>query len=384
MSKQTVGVLFGGKSAEHEVSILSANSIIKNLDCSKYTVIPIYVDIHGQWNWLDSPSLESGEKKISHIKHEIQKIQGAQEIASNPTIIHNLSTSHASSKLDVIFPILHGTLGEDGAMQGLLDLLSIPYISSGILSSAITMDKEFSKKILQQHNINVAPYISIKEYEYFASNQETIFKKILDKFDFPLFVKPSNCGSSIGISKAKDSKELDNAIREAFKYDQKILVEQGITCREIEVSVLENINDYDDPIISHPGELIPNDEFYSYNAKYIMADGAKFDIPAKLPTHIAELIRKNAGEIFKILECNCLARVDFFLEDETNKVFFNEINTLPGFTEISLYPKMLEHYGIKYRELLDLLISLAIKKHKIRQNKIENSVRILDSIKLLK
>jgi D-alanine-D-alanine ligase len=384
MTRLRVGVLFGGKSAEHEVSIVSASSIIKNLDSRKYEVTPIYIDIHGKWNWLDISSLKDDDKKISYIKQEIQSIQNAQHIEQNKSLINNLGATHKESQLDAIFPILHGTLGEDGAIQGFLDLLSIPYISSGILSSAVTMDKEFAKKILQQHNINTAPFISIKEHEYCTKNQTAILKRISAELSFPLFVKPSNCGSSIGISKVKNIGALDAAIIEAFKYDQKILVEQGISAREIEISVLENVNDYGNPIVSFPGELIPNDEFYSYNAKYIMADGAKFDIPAKLPDDISELIRKNAGDIFKILECNCLARVDFFLEKETNKVFFNEINTLPGFTEISLYPKLLEHYGIKYPELLDMLINLAIKKHKIRQNKIENSVRILDSIKLLK
>ena len=384
MTRLKVGVLFGGKSAEHEVSIVSASSIIKNLDSSKYEVTPIYIDIHGKWNWLDISCLKDDDKKISYIKQEIHTIQNTQHIEQDQSLVNNLGATHKDSQLDAIFPILHGTLGEDGAIQGFLDLLSIPYVSSGILSSAITMDKEFAKKILQQHNINTAPFVSIKEHEYCAKNQDVILKKIFAELIFPLFVKPSNCGSSIGISKVKNIGELDAAITEAFKYDQKILVEQGISAREIEISVLENINDYGSPIVSFPGELIPNDEFYSYNAKYIMADGAKFDIPAKIPADISELIRKNAGDIFKILECNCLARVDFFLEKETNKVFFNEINTLPGFTEISLYPKLLEHYGIQYAELLDMLINLAIKKHTIRQNKIENSVRILDSIKLLK
>ncbi len=365
MKKIGVGILFGGKSVEHEISIISAISIIKHLDYTKYIVIPIYIDINGKWHLLDLNSLH-GNEGASHIKREVKKIQSNSSINENFNIINYICSNEDNKKLDVIFPILHGTLGEDGAMQGLLELLEIPYISAGILSSAIAMDKEIARKLVQQYGINTAPFMSIKEYEYHAVNRDEILKKILTKFCFPLFVKPSNCGSSIGINKVKNATELEKAISEAFKYDQKILIEWGIIGREIEVSVLENINNYDNPIVSYPGELIPNDEFYTYKAKYIMKGGAKFEIPAKLSNSVENSIRKKAGDIFKILECNCLARIDFLIENKTNQVFFSEINTLPGFTEISLYPKLLEHYGIGYTELLDKLINLAIKKHKVR------------------
>jgi len=222
-----------------------------------------------------------------------------------------------------------------------------------------------------------------KEYQYGNEEKKSNFiQYISQNFSYPLFVKPANGGSSIGIEKVKQFDDLVGSIENAFKYDNKILVEQGILGKEIEVSVLENIDDYDKPIISYPGELIPKDEFYSYKAKYIMKDGAKFQIPAILDDPIVNIIREKAGEIFKILECNCLARVDFFLETKSNRLFFSEINTLPGFTEISLYPKLLDHYGIKYKDLLDKLIALSLKKHKLSRLKNKNSIDILSSIKL--
>ncbi|WPX97085.1 D-alanine--D-alanine ligase family protein [Candidatus Bandiella euplotis] len=379
MERIQVGVLFGGKSAEHEVSIVSASSIIKNLNSQKYDITPIYIDVHGKWHYLELIAVQD----LSNVVREVRMIKG-RILENKCDIAISSNIGNPDKRLDVIFPIIHGTLGEDGAVQGVFELLNIPYVGSNVLSSAITMDKEITKKLLQQHGISMTPFISIKEHEYTPSNQDEIIKRIFSGVSFPMFVKPANCGSSIGINKVKNEAELKGAISDAFKYDQKILVEQGVAAREIEVSVLENIEDYSTPIVSHPAELIPNDEFYSYKAKYIMENGARFEIPANLPASTADLIRKTAGEVFKILECNCLARVDFFLEQGTDRVFFNEINTLPGFTEISLYPKLLGHYGIGYSKLLDMLIDLAQNKHKTRQNKITNSVEILSTIQQLK
>ena len=372
MKKIKIGILFGGQSSEHEISIISACSIIKNLDPTKYIAIPIYIATNGKWYLLKSNSSNVIED-TSHIKNEVKKIQNSDNIDESFSIINYVHANEENRKLDVIFPILHGLLSEDGAIQGMLELLEIPYISAGILSSAIAMDKEVAKKFVQQHGIDVTPFISIKEPEY----HDTVLDEILDKFNFPLFIKPSNSGSSIGINKAKNINELEEAISEAFKYDQKILIEQAIIGREIEVSVLENIDNYNEPIVSYPGELIPNDEFYSYKAKYIMKEGAKFEIPAQLSTDMENLIRKSAGDIFKILECSCLARVDFLIENKTQQIFFNEINTLPGFTEISLYPKLLEHYGIGYSELLDKLVNLAMKKYQVRQKKIKKAIKMV-------
>ena len=371
MKKIKIGILFGGKSVEHEVSIISAFSIIRHLDYNKYIGIPIYICTSGKWYLLDT--LYSNQN-ISSIKEEIKKIQNKSSVSKEFNIMNNMHEK--DGKLDVVFPVLHGLLGEDGTVQGLFEILEIPYISAGVLSSAIAMDKAITKKLVQQCGINVTPFVEIKEHEY---NNE-VLNKVLGKFHFPLFVKPSNSGSSVGINKTNNVAELEKAILEAFKYDQKILIEQGIIGREIEVSVLENIDNDNEPIVSYPGELIPNDEFYTYKAKYIMEEGAKFEIPAQLPVDVENMIRKNAKDIFRVLECSCLARVDFLIENKTKQVLFSEINTLPGFTEISLYPKLLEHYGIGYTKLLDKLIGLAIKKYKVKQGKVNNSIKVLQDL----
>ncbi|WHA05558.1 D-alanine--D-alanine ligase [Candidatus Bandiella numerosa] len=383
MKKLKIGVLFGGLSAEHEVSIKSAISIIKNLNVAKYFIIPIYIDTDGKWHYINLNSLvnESEIDLAHHITKCINQIKCQENY--NYNCIKPVDFNEINQSVDVLFPIIHGKTGEDGILQGFFELLDIPYVSSNILSSSITMDKEFTKMILKGSGTLVAPYISIKEYQYGNEEKKSNFiQYISQNFSYPLFVKPANGGSSIGIEKVKQFDDLVGSIENAFKYDNKILVEQGILGKEIEVSVLENIDDYDKPIISYPGELIPKDEFYSYKAKYIMKDGAKFQIPAILDDPIVNIIREKAGEIFKILECNCLARVDFFLETKSNRLFFSEINTLPGFTEISLYPKLLDHYGIKYKDLLDKLIALSLKKHKLSRLKNKNSIDILSSIKL--
>jgi len=384
MKKLKIGVLFGGLSAEHEVSIKSAISIIKNLNTDKYVIIPIYINTKGEWNYIDLTLLRNDLDPLGLIDHITQCIGHikTQENGSSD-YIKPINLSEINQLVDVLFPIIHGKIGEDGILQGFLELVDIPYISSNILSSSVTMDKEFTKIILKENGTLIAPYVSIKEYQYSDQKKRNEFIQVIkNNFSLPIFVKPANGGSSIGIKKLSTFKDLLDGIENAFKYDNKVLVEQGILGKEIEISVLENIDDYDQPIVSYPGELIPNDKFYSYKAKYIMKDGAKFQIPAALDYTITSAIRKKAGEIFKALGCNCLARVDFFLENETNKFFFNEINTLPGFTEISLYPKLLDHYGIKYKDLIDKLIALSLKKHNLNMIKNKNSIDILSSIKL--
>ena len=379
MKKLSIGLVFGGTSAEHEVSIKSAISIIKNLNLSKYLLIPIYIDVRGNWNFIDLLESSNKEDLVLHIQKSIDYIKNRSK--GHSITSHVINCDKLKQLVDVIFPIVHGKTSEDGVMQGFFELLDLPYVNSNILSSSITMDKEFTKVLLKEKGIQVAPYISIKEYQY-ENKKKDLIDYIKKNFSYPLFIKPSNCGSSIGITKVVDNNDLETSIINAFKYDNKILIEQGIDAKEIEISVLENIEDYGQPIVSMPGRLIPNDEFYSYKAKYIMKNGAEFEIPAKLDKNLLDNIRDQAKEIFKILECNCLARIDFFLENNTNKLFFNEINTLPGFTEISLYPKLLGNYGIKYTDLIDKLIALSLKKHKHNNVKNKNSIDILDSIKL--
>lgn len=377
MKKINIGIVFGGLSPEHEVSIKSAISIIKNLNFSKYSPIPIYVDIKGNWNFIDL--LKGSNDLILYLQKCISEIK--KQLQDNSKTSYFIDCNKLKQLVDVALPIIHGRTGEDGIMQGYFELLNLPYVSSNVVSSSIAMDKEFTKILLKENGIHVVPYISIKEYQY-NDQKKDLIDRIKKNFSYPLFVKPSNCGSSIGITKVVGNNDLEKSIIDAFKYDNKILIEQAIDAKEIEISVLENIENYDQPIVSMPGIIIPNDEFYSYKAKYIMKNGAEFEIPAKLGEDLSNKIRGHAKEIFKILECNCLARVDFFLENNTNKLFFNEINTLPGFTEISLYPKLLDNYGIKYSELLDKLIALSLKKHKHNNMKNQNSIDVLNSIKL--
>ncbi len=378
MKKINVGIVFGGVSAEHEVSIKSAISIIKNLKLNKYHPIPIYVDIKGNWNVIDLLAGSNDlilylQKCISEIKNQLQ---------DNNKTSYFIDSNKLKQLVDVILPIIHGKTGEDGIMQGFFELLNLPYVSSNVVSSSITMDKEFTKILIKEKGIQVVPYISIKEYQYNDKEKKNdLIESIKKNFFFPIFVKPSNCGSSIGIQKVTNLDGLKKSIANAFRYDNKILIEQGIDAKEIEISVLENIEDYEQPLVSMPGIIIPNDEFYTYEAKYIMKDGAKFEIPALIDDNLSNSIRYQAKNIFKILECNCLARVDFFLENNTNKLFFNEINTIPGFTEISLYPKLLDDYGIIYSELLDKLIALSFKKHKHNNIKNHNSIDILNYVK---
>ena len=378
MKKLKIGVLFGGLSAEHEVSIKSAISIIKNLNTDKYVIIPIYVNTKGEWNYIDLTLLTYNIDFLSFIDHITQCIEQIKTQKNDSKgYIKPINLGEINQLVDVLFPIIHGKTGEDGIFQGFFELIDISYISSNILSSSVTMDKEITKKILKENGTLIAPYVSIKEYQYNNQKKRNEFIQILkNNFSLPIFIKPANCCSSIGIEKLSTFDNLLSSVENAFKYDNKILVEQAIIGKEIEISVLENIDDYDQPIVSYPGELIPNDEFYSYKAKYTMKDGAKFQIPAVLDDSITNAFRAKAGEIFKTLECNCLARVDFFLENKTNKLFFNEINTLPGFTEISLYPKLLDHYGIKYKDLLDKLINLSLKKHSLKTIKNKNSIDI--------
>jgi D-alanine-D-alanine ligase len=378
VKKINVGIVFGGISAEHEVSIKSAISIVKNLKLNKYNPIPIYVDIKGNWNFIDL--LAGSNDLILYLQKCINEIK--KQLQNNNKTSYFIDSNKLKQLVDVVLPIIHGKTGEDGIIQGFFELLNLPYVSSNILSSSITMDKEFTKILLKEKGIQVVPYMSIKEYQYNDKEKKNdLIEYIKKSFSLPLFIKPVNCGSSIGIQKVINLDGLKKSISNAFRYDNKILIEQEIDAKEIEISILENIEDYEQPIVSMPGIIIPNDEFYTYKAKYIMKDGAKFEIPALIDDNLSNSIRSQAKNIFKILECNCLARVDFFLENNTNKLFFNEINTIPGFTEISLYPKLLDNYGIMYSELLDKLIALSFKKHNHNNIKNHNAVDILNYVK---
>lgn len=334
-----LGIIYGGMSTEHDVSIMSAKSIIENLDKEKYEVHLIYIDEQGKWY-----------KKYNKEQKEIENlIQDLQE-------------------LDVVFPVLHGKYGEDGTIQGMLEMLRIPYVGCKVLASSVGMDKVYSKIIFEKAGIPQTPYVYIQKknntYKIIKDNfeEENLqLYKIAEKLKFPMFVKPSNSGSSVGVKKANNIEELEQAIENAGKYDTKILVEQGINGKEVECAILDD-RQSKEVIASTVGEIISAEEFYSFDAKYNMPE-SKTIIPAKIENNQIEQIKQLAVRAFKAIDGSGLSRVDFFIENETNKIYINEINTMPGFTTISMYPKLFEAVGIKYSELLDKLIESAEKRN---------------------
>lgn len=358
-SKLRVGVVFGGRSAEHEVSLVSAASIINALDKSKYDVIPIGITTHGKW--ISSPDVMNCLRE-----HGNGESLPGQILLADPSLKGLVAYSPQSSQdrtpLDVIFPVLHGTFGEDGTIQGLFELAGIPYVGAGVLGSAVGMDKVVTKQLCERANIPIAQYIWFTKDEY-SRDRRRIVQRIESQIKYPCFVKPANSGSSIGISKAHDKEELLAAVELASQYDLKILVEKGIdSAREIELSVLGN----DDASASAPGEIISSNEFYDYDAKYVDGKSAAM-IPAALPKGIVKKLQEYAVRAFRVLGCSGMARVDFLVRKRSMQIYLNEINTIPGFTSISMYPKLWEASGLPYTKLLDRLIELAIERFQARQ-----------------
>ena len=347
-----VGLLFGGKSAEHEVSLQSARNIYSALDPAKYETVLIGIDKAGRWHtlapdtWLDAPD---DPKRIA-LGPSMDEIALAHAGADGEIV--RVDSQGRGGKLDVVFPVVHGTGGEDGALQGLLTLMDIPFVGAGVLGSAVGMDKAVMKAILRDAGIPTARAAVLRE------GQHGDLDAIAAEIGLPCFVKPANQGSSVGISKVKERAALDEAVRLAFEFDGKVLVEEFVQGREIECAVLGN----DDPKASIAGEIIPHHEFYSYEAKYIDDDGAALAIPAELPAETMARVQAMAVEAFRALDCAGMARVDFFLRDD-GALLLNEINTIPGFTRISMYPKLWEASGIGYGELVDRLIELALERH---------------------
>ena len=353
MSRIRVGILFGGRSAEHEVSLQSARNIVDAIDKNKYEIVLIGIDKEGGWHLdagsrfllqtteSDLPDLSTGGENLAMVPGK----QGEQLVL--------LSGRQTPGSLDVVFPILHGPFGEDGTVQGLLKLANIPFVGAGVLGSAVGMDKDVMKRLLRDAEIPIARFITLQKY----SANEVAFEDARNQLGLPLFIKPANLGSSVGIHKVRDREEFDRAVQDAFKYDNKVLIEECIVGREIECSVLGN----DQPMASVLGEILPSHEFYSYEAKYLDENGAVLEIPAKLPQEISDRIRQTAIQTFSALCCEGMARVDFFLRNG-EEIIVNEINTIPGFTRISMYPKLWEASGLPYSELIDKLISLALEK----------------------
>jgi len=356
--KIRLGVLFGGKSAEHEVSLISAKNVIEALDKEKYDVFLIGIDKSGEWRLRDGYSYLMNADNLKLVQlHEAKDCIALVPKNNRKELVNCTNdTLQESLQLDVIFPVLHGTYGEDGTVQGLLKLANIPFVGAGVLGSAIGMDKDVMKRLLRDAKLPVARFVTLHAYNKDAHS----FESIVEQVGLPFFVKPANSGSSVGISKVKTKEQFKPFIDEAFLYDRKVLVEEFIPGREIECSVLGN----DHPIASLPGEVIPQHEFYSYEAKYLDEEGALFSIPVALPEAITDKIRKMSIDVYRALCCEGMARVDFFLK-ENGEVFVNEINTIPGFTRISVYPKLWVASGLSYSDLLDRLIELAIERHQI-------------------
>lgn len=362
--KIRVGIIFGGKSTEHEVSIQSARNIIDALDKRKYETVLIEIDKQGRWypnKYFEASFNENNDRPI-------QVNSCDEQMAVIPGNMTNqllgVSTLLSLGKIDVAFPVLHGLNGEDGSIQGLLKLANIPFVGASILGSAVGMDKDVMKRLLRDAGIPIANFMVFDGY----SINETNFNTVQEYLGMPVFIKPANLGSSVGVSKVNTEKEFNQALQLAFKYDTKIIIEENINGREIECSVLGN----EIATASLPGEILPHHDFYSYDAKYINENGATLKIPAELPMDVIAQIQDYAVKTFKVLCCEGMARVDFFLRDN-KEILVNEINTIPGFTKISMYPKLWEISGISYSDLIDRLIQLALERFE-KEQKLETSI----------
>jgi D-alanine-D-alanine ligase len=346
-----VGVLFGGRSGEHEVSLSSSASVIRALDPEKYEAVPIGISKDGRW--LVG---EGAQKLLADVLKSGKRVM----LSADPSVAALVPLDEKTGgalRVDVIFPVLHGTFGEDGTIQGLLDLAGLPYVGAGVLGSAVGMDKDVAKRLFRDAKLPVAEFVAIPRAAWESSRGEVI-KKICKQFRFPVFIKPASLGSSVGMTKVHSREELPKGMDLAAEFGQKILVERGLNAREIEVAILGNSS----PKASIPGEIVPHREFYDYTAKYLEA-GTELVIPAPLKPAQVKKFQEFAVRAFLALNCEGMARVDFFLERRTNRIYINEINTIPGFTSISMYPKLWEASGIPYRELIDRLIQFAFDAH---------------------
>ena len=386
MEKIRVGILFGGRSGEHEVSLLSAASVLNAIDKEKYEVVPIGITKDGRWLTaehaenlltgklvLEPRNLRAGDPETTSPAAVLAR---GEAVVVPPEPVHRHSglvpfqtdaglmrrASDRAINVDVIFPVLHGTFGEDGTIQGLLELADIPYVGAGVLGSAAGMDKDIMKSLFIAAGIPIVKHVTLLRGAW-EKDPKKVQKLIESKLTYPVFVKPANLGSSVGISKAHNRKELGPAIEEAEKFDRKIVIEQGAggkkeKAREIECSVLGN----DEPVASVPGEIVPGKEFYDYTAKYV-DEGSQLIIPAKLTKAETKRVQELAVTAFQAVDCSGLARVDFLMDPKTGKIFLNEINTMPGFTSISMYPKLWAASGLAYADLIDRLIQLGIERH---------------------
>lgn len=345
-----VALLFGGKSAEHEISLISARNIAAALDKKKYQVIAIGIDKQGRW-YFDEGARLLGDSRIASVEPGKPTSAAAILPGAGATPLIRTHGRGALAGIDVVFPILHGPFGEDGTVQGMLKGANVAFVGAGVLGSAVGMDKDVMKRLLRDAKIPVGKFL------VFRRSDKISWAKVKRTLGMPLFIKPANMGSSVGISKVAQPADFARAVRESFRYDNKIVIEKLIRGREIECAVLGNEN----PIASLPGEIIVNRDFYSYDAKYLDDNGARLEIPAKLPARVLRDVRKTAIQAYRALCCEGMARVDFFLGQD-GRIWVNEINTIPGFTQISMYPKMWQASGLSYSALMDRLIALALDR----------------------
>ena len=369
MAKIRVGVLFGGRSVEHEISLLSAQSVIGALDKNKYEVIPLGITKEGKWlpPAQAAEMLAAGGAPTADSRAQEVATRGIKGLVASDTPLGDLPP------LDVIFPIVHGTFGEDGTVQGLLEMADLPYVGAGVLGSALGMDKIMAKRVYRDAGLPCARFVAIARREW-TEQSEAIQQQIARTLGFPCFVKPSNGGSSVGVSKVRSTGELGPAIETALRLDRKALVEEAILGRELECSVLGNAT----PLASAVGEIVPAREFYDYEAKY-HDDRTQLIVPAPVPDGIADQLRELACQAFIAIDGSGMARVDFFLRALDNQLFINEINTIPGFTQMSMYPKMWEAAGLSYSALLDRLIQLGLERHREQQTTLYNYVNYVES-----
>ena len=353
MPKTTVAILFGGKSHEHEISLCSAAAVLEYFDRDQFVLLPIFIDKSGRWWQYDLQSLQ------------IHSESGAIMPQPHAQALSMTAIADSSMGVDVVFPMMHGPLCEDGCLQGLFEMLNIPYVGANVLSSALSMDKAVSKNVVAHAGVNVARFVLVEQQQW--QQQSDALLEDIAQLGLPCFVKPNNTGSSVGVSKVTELSQLQAAMQEAFQYHDRVIIEECIVGREIEVAVLENIDNRAEPLVSLAGEVITHDRFYSYEKKYLHPEQTQLVMPADVSKQELAALQSAAKTIFIAMQSEGMARVDLFLESESGRVFFNELNALPGFTRISMYPKLWQLSGIAYTELLTRLVCLAIARFQRRQ-----------------
>lgn len=352
-----IGIIFGGRSGEHEVSLMSATSVINAIDRNKFQVVMFGITLEGNWLLYDGP--------VEKIEDGSWRAYAEKALAENPEK-YGFTVIGAGGKslkdiIDFALPVLHGPFGEDGTIQGLFEMADIPYGGCGVLGSSAAMDKALAKDVFSKENLPICRHMVIFK-EAIEDNINEVINKVEKELSYPMFVKPANMGSSVGISKVKDQEALRKALLEALRYDRRLVVEEGIDCRELETGILGNYS----PKAAAVGEILPSEEFYDYHAKYFDGGKSKICIPADIPEETAEEIRKIAVKAYSALDCSGFARVDFFIEKGTNRILLNEINTIPGFTKFSMFPLLWAEAGVSYPELIEYIIKLGIERYEIR------------------